>query len=102
MLNSLSEEFEPRISRICTISSLHELNLCALCDFCGELRNAPLKQLRLGCAGSEPQLQKRSASRLHKYNWEQAEQSLQLPYYPAATVSQPCRAKPDTQAQIKQ
>jgi len=37
-----------------------------------------------------------------KYNWVRAKRSLQLPYYPAATVSQPCRAKPDTQAQFKQ
>ena len=37
-----------------------------------------------------------------KYNWVRAKRSLQLPYYCAATVSQPCRAKPDQQARFKQ
>ena len=37
-----------------------------------------------------------------EYNWVQQKQSLQFTYCCAAPVSQPCRAKPDPQAQFKQ
>src|SRR6266498_2413910 len=50
MLNSLSDKFAPRISRICTKFALHVENLCALRVLCGELRNT-LLELSCGFGG---------------------------------------------------